>query len=287
VPRQSATPPAKTCGLKDLGDCFKDFMHDQAGIWTSPKNLRSMDLLWLLPFGGATGVAIVTDSNALNSLKTHSTLAHRSRIFSESGSPYAIIGASALFYAIGSGTHNDPLRETGVLSAEALADTAVVVGVIKLATNRERPYTGTGEGRFWPTGSNYPAGFSMPSMHAAGTWAFARVVAGEYPDNPWLKVALYGWASAVSITRVTGQKHFPSDVLVGSLTGYLVGGYVIRHHASAYRQDPSYAFLPYSNPATGSYGLSVAVRTDALQPDALEKSFHQLTSRVAFWNHSN
>jgi membrane-associated phospholipid phosphatase len=246
-----------------------------------------MDLLWLLPFGGATGAAIVTDSNALNALSSHSTLASRSRMISDTGSPYVIAGVSALFYGIGSGTHDDTLRETGVLGLEAFVDTAAVVGAIKLATNRERPFTGTGQGRFWPAGSKYPAGFSMPSMHAAGSWALARVIAGEYPDNPWLKVAVYGWASAVSITRVTGQKHYPSDVIVGSLTGYLIGGYVVRHHSSASRQDPSYTFLPYSNPATGSYGLSVAVRTDAFQPEALQKSFHQLASHVAFWNHTN
>ncbi len=269
------------CEISALGRCFKDFLHDQAGIWASPTRMRAYDLLWILPLAGGTGAAIATDSRALHGLQGHSDLARRSRRFSDTGSPYATVGAPILLYAIGSWGHHDRLRETGVLGIEAIADTAVVVEVLKLATNRERPDTGSGHGDFWPTGTrNYPAGFSMPSMHAAGSWALARVIAGEYPDKPLLKWALYGWATAVSVTRVTGRKHFPSDVLVGGAAGYLIGGYVLRHHSSATRDVSAFTILPFSDGATRSYGLTVAVKPEALQPQAIAKSFRNLTSFV-------
>jgi membrane-associated phospholipid phosphatase len=44
------------------------------------------------------------------------------------------------------------------------------------------------------------------------------------------KIVAYGLATAVSLTRVLGQQHFPSDVLVGSAVGWLVGHYVFRKH---------------------------------------------------------
>ena len=44
----------------------------------------------------------------------------------------------------------------------------------------------------------------------------------------------YGLASAISVSRITGKQHFPSDVLVGSAIGWFVGEEVYRHH-----HDPS------------------------------------------------
>src|SRR5262249_36363471 len=36
--------------------------------------------------------------------------------------------------------------------------------------------------------------------------------------------------SAVSLARVTGKQHFPSDVFVGATLGYLTGKYVYKSH---------------------------------------------------------
>jgi membrane-associated phospholipid phosphatase len=41
----------------------------------------------------------------------------------------------------------------------------------------------------------------------------------------------YGFATAVSLARVGGLNHFPSDVLVGAALGELIGEYVVHHHA--------------------------------------------------------
>jgi membrane-associated phospholipid phosphatase len=35
----------------------------------------------------------------------------------------------------------------------------------------------------------------------------------------------------VSTTRVLSREHFPSDVIVGSTFGYLIGDYVFRHRS--------------------------------------------------------
>jgi membrane-associated phospholipid phosphatase len=62
------------------------------------------------------------------------------------------------------------------------------------------------------------------------TWSTASVVAHEYP-RPAMKVLWYGIAATVSITRVTGLKHFPSDVLVGGTMGYLIALNIFHHHS--------------------------------------------------------
>jgi membrane-associated phospholipid phosphatase len=44
------------------------------------------------------------------------------------------------------------------------------------------------------------------------------------------QLALYGIATGVNLTRVLGQQHFPSDVLVGSAVGWMIGHYVYKRH---------------------------------------------------------
>src|SRR5581483_12074673 len=76
----------------------------------------------------------------------------------------------------------------------------------------------------------WPDGQSMPSNHSIIAWSFAHAVAARYPG--WgTRLAVYGLASTVSVSRVLAREHFPSDVLVGSTFGYLIGGYVLHHRS--------------------------------------------------------
>ena len=61
-------------------------------------------------------------------------------------------------------------------------------------------------------------------------WAFAHVVAGQY-NGIATQALVYGLASTVSVSRVIARQHFPSDVIVGSTLGWLVGGYVLHHRS--------------------------------------------------------
>ena len=90
---------------------------------------------------------------------------------------------------------------------------------MKAILARQRPYTGQGEGKFFS--GNWTAG-SFPSGHATLAWTLATVMAHEYPNWP-MRLLMYGAATAVSTTRVTGGVHFPSDVFAGSVIGFGVG----------------------------------------------------------------
>ena len=60
----------------------------------------------------------------------------------------------------------------------------------------------------------------------------ASVIAHEYP-GPLTKLFVYGLASAVSASRVTGKDHFPTDVIAGAAIGWFVGQHVYRAHHDA------------------------------------------------------
>src|SRR5437667_1006468 len=229
---QNPGAPSKqtvVCGPAHLGRCLKDIALDQAGIWTSPLRLKSRDAFWLVPFAGATAVAIHYDTRALQELGTDQSRIDTSNTISQFGSTYATLAGGGTIYVVGRLTHNDHLAKTGRLGTEAVIDATLVAEALKLVTNRERPDEGNGTGGFWPHGTRSFSD-SFPSGHAIGSWALARVIAAEYP-NRMTQFGVYAFATAISVSRVTSEKHFPSDALVGSVLGYLIGGYVVRHHA--------------------------------------------------------
>jgi membrane-associated phospholipid phosphatase len=242
--------------------CLDDVFRDQAGIWTAPARLRGRKLLWLVPFATATTLAFVYDTRAMNALGPSPTRIRVSNDFSYLGSGYVLAPAAGLTYLIGKLDHKEGPREAGMLALESVADASLVMEMLKLATNRQRPNAAVGPGKFWPDDTDiYSFSSSFPSGHATATWAFARVMVEETPGHPWLHVALYGLAASVAIARVTGENHFPSDALVGSVIGYTVGGYVYHHHSAFYSpKAKSLRIGPLYNPATASYGLSVSLQ---------------------------
>jgi len=251
-----------TCDLASTAlRCFGDVFRDQAGIWTAPARLRGRKWLWLAPFAAATTLAFVYDVRAMNALGPSTTRVRVSNDFTHLGAGYTLVGAAGLTYLIGKLDHKEGPRETGMLALEGIADASLVVEALKLATNRQRPYVPPGTGKFWPDDTDiYTFSSSFPSGHAAATWAFARVMVEETPGHPWLHVALYGLATGVAIARVTGENHFPSDALVGSVIGYSIGGYVYHHHSAFYEpKAKSVRIEPLYNPATESYGVSLSI----------------------------
>ena len=136
-----------------------------------------------------------------------------------------IYGSSAIaagIYLTGLATKNEHAQETGIRTAEALADSIIMYGVMKVVTQRQRPFSGSGEGQFFA--GNWRHG-SFPSGHSMFTWTIASTVAHRYHSIP-LDILMYGVATTMSGVRITGREHFPSDVFVGSIFGYLIGDYV-------------------------------------------------------------
>ncbi len=201
-------------------------LKDQIPIWTSPVRIRAHDLIWLLPLGAAMGVTLATDTDAMRDVSRDRTFnkdnvnASNALLGSEIAIPVGLYGAG-LFKG------NAHARETGILSAEALADGVVMEEVTKIIFRRERPLYNNAAGDFFAP--NVGGSGSFPSSHSTLAWTLAGVVAGEYPSK-WVQAGVYSMASSVSLTRVLGQEHFPTDVLVGGAAGWLIGHYVFKKH---------------------------------------------------------
>ena len=232
----SINAPAQTPPARDQADpkatlkpslerkFFVNILRDQRAIWTSPFHLARSDASWLAPLGLSAVALIATDRRTSGELVEHGDNLNRIRIskkLSRPGSFYSTAGAAGVIYLAGRATHNDRLRETGLLGAEALIDGDLVVSALKTASQRQRPPEDHSSGEFFDGGSSFPSG------HAVSAWALATVIAQEYGNHrPLVQVGAYGLASMVSLSRYTGRNHFLSDVLVGSAMGYGIGRYV-------------------------------------------------------------
>lgn len=205
-----------------FGTAPSNFVLDQKAIWTSPFHLRFSDATWLVPIGGLAAGLFATDSEVSRHINTNPNTIHRYKQVSNYGIA-AMAGAGAGLYLLGLTKHDEHARETGFLAGEAAVDSFVAAEAVKYMTRRERPYVDNANGSFWHGGD------SFPSEHAAAAWSIAGVIAHEYP-GPLPKIAAYGLATAISVSRINGQQHFPSDVLVGSALGFLVAHYVYKEH---------------------------------------------------------
>ena len=230
IETKPATPVIKDKDLWEKTGFFHPFrrmpkfvLHDQAAIWRAPAHTAKSDIKWWVIFGGATAGLIASDEWTAKQLPNTSSQVSISNWTSRFGSAYFLIPLSAGFYAVGTKTHNERFRETGLIAFETLIDVNVVGEALKIAADRARPTEDNGRGRFEVGPSRWNSGF--PSGHAMNSWALASVIAHEYP-KPWVKVVAYGLASTVIVSRVGARKHFPGDVVAGSAVGWFMGDYL-------------------------------------------------------------
>jgi membrane-associated phospholipid phosphatase len=79
-------------------------------------------------------------------------------------------------------------------------------------------------GGFWKGGDSFPSG------HATTSFAVATVFAYEYRDHIAVPITAYSLATLVAASRMSAQRHWVSDVFVGSSLGFLLGRFVYKQH---------------------------------------------------------
>jgi hypothetical protein len=196
---------------------------DQKNFWTTPFHMTQVEWQWTVPLAFAGAGLLASDTAIEKHVPTSPTTVSHAVTASNAGlAAFAAVGGGMFLW--GHLAHNDDQREAGILSGEAGIDAFLDTEVFKYAFGRDRPFAGDGRGRF------FQGGDSFPSQHAAISWAIASVIAHEYP-GPATQLLAYGLAGGVSAARFAGQKHFASDVLVGSVLGWYTGRQVFRSHS--------------------------------------------------------
>lgn len=221
APQPQSTRPPVT-----VHNTPRNILRDQAAIWTSPLKLRDSNAAGPIVLVLATTVAVTADHQAMTSVVSQDANLNNRADQASQALVGGLVAAHAALFAVGSMRHDEHATETGILGAEAVIDSLAVGQVGKLIARRERPDVDGSHGKWFQFGVGFNSSF--PSDHALVAWSAASVLAGEYPGF-WKDTAIYGLATGVSVSRVVARQHFPSDVLVGSALGWMIGRYVVRH----------------------------------------------------------
>jgi membrane-associated phospholipid phosphatase len=249
-----------SCNKPDEGYSLKglprDVLRDQKFLWSRPFRPRRSDLPWAAAFFGTTAGLIAFDRRAGQSISAHPPGSgyQFGKNASFLGTPYAGAIISGSLYLAGWKQQDEYLKTTSLLTVRAAVDSTIIVQVLKAATQRPRPTFSGGVTRDHNAdGQFFAGGNSFPSGHTIGAFSFATVIAERYRDRPWVPVTAYSLAALVGAARIAERQHFPSDVFVGAVLGYLVG----RHVAHSAGRNPRSAWnhlqvAPYASPPDGS-----------------------------------
>jgi membrane-associated phospholipid phosphatase len=205
----------------------RHILSDQLAIWTSPAHLNRKNAVGPTLLVLSTALVMTTDREVMvNHVPVDASL-NSHAITASNGLLGGFVTAPAIMYGLGHIHHDDHATETGILAGEAMVNSLAVDEVMKLVSMRERPDVNGSRGKFFQTNTAFDSSF--PSTHSMIAWSSAAVIASEF-NGPLTQIAAYGLATGVSAARVLGREHFPSDVLVGSAVGWMIGRYVVHRH---------------------------------------------------------
>jgi hypothetical protein len=228
VPRQEAAapPPGETTHFD--GRYLQHLGRDFSLVVSSPARWDGGDWLTLAAVVGAGAAVFALDREIYDAVQNHKS------DFSRDASPYIkvfgngaiLAGMTAALYVSGEIFGAPGLRKTALLGLESFLTTSAILLVIKVVAGRARPNTGESPASFSPL--SFTTGHtSFPSGDAAGAFSVATVIA-DRTDCFAVDALAYGLAGLVAFYRVHDNKHWPSDVLIGSALGYFVGKKICR-----------------------------------------------------------
>ncbi len=238
---QDIENPGKEYKKESVKLFLKDWLADELKIWSSPLKMNKKSMLFL---GGLalTTVYLINRDNVSHKNIHEFTLKNKwakesSPIITQLGSTPLNLGLIGSLYLGGVLLKDDRARETARLTLKSLLHAIVVSQALKYIFRRQRPYVENGVDRWFNhgRGSDYQ---SFPSGHTTTAWSVATVIAGMYNDKPIVPVICYSLATLVGISRLTENKHWTSDVLVGAVLGYSIGRFVLRKHNKRFNVTP-------------------------------------------------
>ncbi|MEO5564049.1 MAG: phosphatase PAP2 family protein [Chitinophagaceae bacterium] len=212
---------------------------------TKPFHMTGKDWGRLGIFTAATGGLMLTDESiqkyVIKLRENNKGLRKVSSYVTQFGGlyeAYVLVGLGAYGFIF----KNEKMQTTTLLATQSYITSAVVAGLIKTISGRQRPsvYDPTHiesepkfHGPFYSGGrteNGKRTNTSFPSGHTTAAFSAATVYAMEYKNRPWVPIVSYSAATLIGLSRVTENKHWFSDVFVGAALGYLTGRQVVNNY---------------------------------------------------------
>ena len=135
------------------------------------------------------------------------------RGLTNSASPVAY-GTPVILFGIGLLKKDSGLKQNALYVGASVITASVVSTILKNSIKRTRPFTTYPDIEKVTSGGSY----SFPSGHTSDAFSLATSVTLAYPK--WYVITpTFIWAGTVGYSRMDLGVHYPSDVLMGAITG--------------------------------------------------------------------
>lgn len=168
------------------------------------------------------------------------------------GTPPAVLGPVALF-GLSTAIGNRRLQDAAFTSLEAIAYAGTTTLVAKEVIGRYRPADSESAKKFDPFSGNT----STPSGHATIVFAMFTPFVYYYPHPA--TYALFAVGVTTDLARIALNRHWSSDVVVGSGIGFLMARYLSRRHLSEAAVSSAVSITPLISPNAAGVHLTLAL----------------------------
>lgn len=224
--------------------------------YTAPFNMTGRDWKKAGTFSLLAGALAFADKpiqkQAIKVRNSSASASNISRFITNTGGIYeslTLVGIGAYGFLF----KNEKMQTTTFLASQAYLTSAAVSYTAKYLSGRQRPSVysedqvtadPTFRGPFADLGKDKNGkkqNSAFPSGHTTVAFAAATVYAMEYRDKPWVPILSYSAASLIGLSRLTENKHWATDVLVGAALGHLSGRQVVNnyHRYQKIKANPS------------------------------------------------
>ncbi len=176
--------------------------------------MRVLPILFLLSFSFAANSQSLDDKWVTKVNQSRNTDFDTFNLGLSQSADYVAIGTPAAILLAGFLKQDKYLQKEGLKASVAILGTYGVGYILKKTVKRERPYLVL-EG-LSPVQAK--TSYSFPSGSAAVAFASATTLTSSFPKW-YVAVPSFGYAAAVSYSRIRSGEHYPSDVLAGAIVG--------------------------------------------------------------------
>jgi membrane-associated phospholipid phosphatase len=207
---------------------LKSYWHDSKSFVVSPAKWRTKQWIEFGVVSGAGVLAYTQDEKIQKYFVAHQseTADNLSKYVFEPFGSFSPIIIGGLYLG-GRLAKNHRLAGTSLTAAKALIVSSVSANIVKQLTHRHRPYQDD-----IPDHANWDGPFSnfeynsFPSGHSTAAFSMATVYAMEYSSTIWVPALAYTLATGTAVSRLYDNKHWASDVVIGSALGFVTGRFM-------------------------------------------------------------
>lgn len=207
---------------------LKSYWHDSKSFVVSPAKWRAKQWIGFGLVAGTGVLAYTQDEKIQKYFVGHqsTTADNLSKFIFEPYGRFAPVIIGGLYLG-GRLAKDNRLAGTSLTAAKAFVVSSVSAVIVKQLTHRHRPLQdvipdhASWDGPFSSIDYN-----SFPSGHSTAAFSMATVYAMEYRSTIWVPVLAYTLATGTAASRLYDNKHWTSDVVIGSALGFVTGRFM-------------------------------------------------------------